>query len=168
VARSFGFALSGSLGLIALTMANGAVAQSNHTNHAAHDRQAEVAARGEQVMPFDLERTTHSFIKTSTGGTQRVVSDDGDEGQIGLIRTHLATESQAFGRGDFASPERIHGADMPGLAVLRQPGSALSVTYVDTPTGGQITYATSRPEVVAALHLWFDAQTSDHGGHAQH
>jgi hypothetical protein len=85
-----------------------------------------------------------------------------------LIPTHLATESEAFGRGNFASPERIHGTDMPGLTVLRQGGSALSVAYVDTPTGGQITYATSRPEVVAALHLWFDAQTSDHGDHAAH
>ncbi len=168
MARSFGFALSAGLGLIALTMANGAVAQSNHADHAAHNRPAEVVARGEQVMPFDLERTTHSFTKTSTGGIQRVVSDDGDEGQIGLIRTHLATESEAFGRGNFASQERIHGTDMPGLTVLRQGGSALSVAYVDTPTGGQITYATSRPEVVAALHLWFDAQTSDHGDHAAH
>lgn len=168
MARSFVFALSGGLGLIAWTMAGGAVAQSNHADHTAHNRQAEVAARGEQVMPFDLERTTHSFTKTSTGGTQRVVSDDGDEGQIGLIRAHLITEAEAFGRGNFGSPERIHGIDMPGLAVLRQAGSALSVAYIDTPMGGQITYATSRPEVVAALHLWFDAQTSDHGNHAEH
>ena len=30
-------------------------------------RQAEIAAKGGQVMPFDLERTTHRFTKTATG-----------------------------------------------------------------------------------------------------
>ena len=46
-------------------------------------RQAEIAARGRQVMPFDLERTTHRFAKSATGGVQTVTSDDpADAGQV--------------------------------------------------------------------------------------
>lgn len=40
------------------------------------DRQAEVAARGGEVMSFDLERTTHVFETLRNGGVQTVVSDD--------------------------------------------------------------------------------------------
>jgi integrase len=35
-------------------------------------RQAEVAKRGPDVMPFSLKATTHFFTKTNNGGTQRV------------------------------------------------------------------------------------------------
>jgi hypothetical protein len=50
------------------------------------DRQAEVAQRGATVMPFDLDRTTHRFTKSPTGGVQSVVADDpADATQIGRI-----------------------------------------------------------------------------------
>jgi hypothetical protein len=39
-------------------------------------RQAEVAERGSSIMPFDLDRTTHHFAKTDTGGVQSVTADD--------------------------------------------------------------------------------------------
>lgn len=51
-------------------------------------RLAEVAGRGAEVMPFDLERTTHIFKKLDNGGLQQVISDDGDTAQIELIRAH--------------------------------------------------------------------------------
>jgi hypothetical protein len=133
------------------------------------DRQAEVAARGAAVMPFDLERTTHRFTGTDTGGVQTVVADDPtDTGQIDLIRQHLRSETERFGAGDFTDPSRIHGDDMPGLAALRGGAARITVTYEDSPAGGRITYVTTDPALVAALHAWFDAQVSDHGPHAEH
>jgi hypothetical protein len=48
---------------------------------AAPERLANVAAKGAEVMPFDLERTTHIFEKLDDGGLQQVVSDDGDAAQ---------------------------------------------------------------------------------------
>ena len=36
----------------------------------------EVAERGAHVMPFDLEKTTHIFSKTDTGGIQQVIVKD--------------------------------------------------------------------------------------------
>jgi hypothetical protein len=36
--------------------------------------QAKVAARGAEVMPFDLDRTTHVFTKLPDGGVQTVTA----------------------------------------------------------------------------------------------
>jgi hypothetical protein len=135
----------------------------------ATDRQAEVADRGREVMPFDLDRTTHRFAETPDGGVQTVVADNpGDRAQIALVRRHLRDEADRFAAGDFADPARIHGEDMPGLAELRAAAGRIEVRYADVPDGAVITYATADPVLVDALHRWFDAQLGDHGGHAEH
>ena len=134
---------------------------------ASSDRQAEVAERGESVMPFDLDRTTHRFSKTDSGGVQTVVADDPkDTSQIGLIQQHLRHEADQFRRGDFTDPARIHGTEMPGLAPLLDGAGKITVGYEATADGARITYTTSEDALVAALHAWFDAQVSDHGQHA--
>lgn len=127
-----------------------------------------VAQAGAQVMPFDLERSTHSFLDRPWGGEQVVVSDDGDAQQIALIRAHLSAEAAKFSRGDFGSPAAIHGRDMPGLAVLREQHAAIEVTYSDAPHGASIAYRSNDSAVVSAIHDWFEAQRTDHGPHASH
>ena len=37
-------------------------------------READVSARGKDVMPFSLAATAHIFAKTAEGGTQQVVA----------------------------------------------------------------------------------------------
>lgn len=84
-------------------------------------RQAEIAAKSRKVMPFDLDRTTHRFTKTTTGGIQTVTADDpADAQQIKLIREHLTEEIAAFRKGDYGDPASIHGGQMPGLRELEQ------------------------------------------------
>jgi hypothetical protein len=132
-------------------------------------RQAEVAERGAEVMPFDLDRTTHVFTARPGGGVQVVTADDPDDAeQVRLVRAHLGEEAGAFAGGDFGDPASIHGADMPGLAALQAGADRIAVSYQDVPAGGQLTYTTSDPALVEALHAWFDAQVSDHGSHAEH
>jgi hypothetical protein len=132
------------------------------------ERQALVAERGKTVMPFDLEQTTHRFTPTATGGIQDVVADHrGDSEQIGLLRAHLRKEAEAFGRGDFADPARIHGADMPGLAELRDGHDRIAVRYEERADGATLTYTTKDSALVDALHDWFEAQLGDHGAHAE-
>lgn len=134
---------------------------------ATSDRQAEVAERGASVMPFDLERTTHQFTKTDTGGVQTVVVDNPqDTNQITLIRQHLTAEVDRFRRGDFTDPASIHGSQMPGLQALRAHGGRITIDYETTPDGARVTYTTYDAELRNALHHWFDAQLSDHGPHA--
>lgn len=130
------------------------------------DRQADVEHRGAAVMPFDQDRTMHVFTPTADGGVQAVTVHDGDPQQIALVRAHLRKEATAFAHGDFRDPAAIHGDAMPGLAALRAGASSIAVRYADVANGGRITYTTSDPALVTALHAWFDAQVSDHGAHA--
>jgi hypothetical protein len=78
----------------------------------------------------------------------------------------LSTEAQNFARGDFSSPARIHGADMPGLKALTNGYSRVQLAYREMPAGAEIRYTTQSPELVRAIHAWFEAQLSDHGSHA--
>ncbi len=136
-------------------------------------RQAEVRERGGDVMPFSIADTLHVFDKTDDGGLQRVIARPGHAEQVPMIRAHLREIAEAFARRDFSGPERIHGADMPGLAELREaPAEALRIDYRDIDDGAEVTYHGRTPELIDALHRWFDAQLGDHGHdattHAHH
>lgn len=128
-------------------------------------RQDAVKERGADVMPFALNATTHIFTKTKTGGIQQVVAKSAkDMEQTRLIREHMKEIANQFSKGNFSGPGHIHGDDMPGLAELKQADpSAIKVQYREIKSGGRIAYTTSNPELIAALHKWFDAQLSDHG-----
>jgi hypothetical protein len=131
-------------------------------------RQAQVSKRGAEVMPFELNATTHIFTKTDDGGVQDVVAKNPkDTEQIGLIRRHLRQIAGEFRKGDLSAPTRIHGMAMPGLAELKhaKPGE-VAIRYRDLVNGAQLRYSTRSAALVAALHQWFDAQLSDHGADA--
>jgi hypothetical protein len=133
------------------------------------DRQAEVAGRAAEVMPFDLEATTHRFEPTGTGLIETVVADDPtDADQIGLVRGHLADEAERFRGGDYRDPAAIHGEDMPGLAELEAGAERVTITLHELADGARLTFASDDPSLVDALHRWGEAQTTDHGRHAQH
>lgn len=135
---------------------------------ASPERQAEVAARGARVMPFDLDRTRHRFEDLPDGGQQTVtVLDPVDSLNLRLIREHLALETAKFSRGEFDDPMAIHGHSMPGLAELRGAGNRIVVEYTPQNEGGRIRYVTAEPALVDALHRWFAAQRSEHGDHAR-
>ncbi len=130
----------------------------------AQSRQEEVAKKGGQVMPFDLEQTTHVFQALEDGGLQKVVvKNPSNQKQIALIQSHLKEESERFHKGDFSDPAKIHGENMPGLAELKAGAKRIDVQYATLPDGAQIRYTTKDPKLIAALHRWFDAQLSDHG-----
>src|SRR5690349_19088072 len=102
-----------------------------------HRRLEKIAERIRQVMPFDLEKTTHAFSRTSDGGVQQVVTKDTD--QIRPIRMYLSEIAQDFQRGDFSEPAWVHGNDMPGLAELQsaKPGE-IRIEYSELADGAQI------------------------------
>ena len=82
---------------------------------------AAMAAAAQQVMPFDLNRTTHTFIKTAAGGVEKVVvNETADTRDRDLIRSHLQTEAEHFRQGNYSDPAKIHGMDMPGVNELQQ------------------------------------------------
>lgn len=127
-------------------------------------RRAEVAGRGAAVMPFDLTKTSHSFVPTADGGRQTVTANDpADTEQIRLIREHLTVEAAKFTTGDFADPATIHGDEMPGLAELRAGASRVVIRYEELRDGAILHYTSNEPALVTVLHRWFEAQSSDHG-----
>jgi hypothetical protein len=154
-------------GLFVVTAA-AAGCSSGSDDDSASGRQDEVARRGAEVMPFDLEATTHRFEPTDTGLVQTVVADDPDDAeQVELIQQHLTDEAARFETGDYRDPARIHGDEMPGLAELQAHPDAITITYADLPDGARLTFTTDDPALVDALHRWGEAQTTDHGSHAE-
>ena len=103
-------------------------------------RQAEIAKRGADVMPFSLKATTHIFTKTAGGGIQRVVAKSAaDTEQIKLVRELLRDIQAQFRKGEFSGPTDIHGAEMPGLAELKaaKPGQ-IAIDYKDVDAGAEL------------------------------
>ena len=127
---------------------------------AGHDAMTQHA---DDVMPFDLEGTTHTFVKTDSGGIEEVVADvSSDTHNIDLVRSHLEFEASEFRNGNFSDPAKIHGTDMPGLKELEAGAGQVDVRYEAIPVGARITYSSTEHALVAALHAWFDRQTADH------
>jgi hypothetical protein len=75
-----------------------------------------------------------------------------------LIQAHLLKIANEFRKGDFSVTERIHGADMPGLAQLKMAETDdIKFEYKALANGAQIHYSTEYPQYIQALHEWFDA-----------
>jgi len=120
-------------------------------------------ARAQQVMPFDLNRTTHTFTQTIDGGVQQVtVNDPADTRNLALIRSHLRDEAEQFRNGNYSDPAKIHGMDMAGVKDLEQGAARVTVVYGEIPEGGQVTYSSTEVGLVTALHAWFARQSTDH------
>lgn len=136
-------------------------------NHDHADHQAQVHDHGSMVMPFDLNKTLHSFVKTPTGGVESVVARTKTESrQAVLIRHHLQMLADDVAQGRFTDPAAIHGANMPGIKTLSAHPDRFTVAYTNIPQGGRLTFTSADRGVVAALHAWFDAQLTDHGSDA--
>lgn len=127
-------------------------------------RQQAIHERGMMVMPFDLNKTMHSFERTASGGIQQVRAKDAkDEEQISLIRSHLKSEARLFSTGNFRDPMALHGSDMPGLDVLSDSSAKFNVEYGELQDGAQLIFTSEDSEVIEAFKDWFAAQLMDHG-----
>lgn len=137
-------------------------------NAFAGSRQEHVHQMGHSVMPFDLSKTTHIFKMTEFGGIQKVIAKDPKAAdQIALIQEHLRHEAKRFQQGDYSDPEKLHGADMPGLKEIQTGASRIKVSYASLPEGAKITFTTDDLHLLTALHRWFGAQLSEHGADAR-
>ena len=131
-------------------------------------RQEMIHSRSHMVMPFDMNKVTHYFIKTNNGGVLRIkAKDPADTLQISLIRQHLHKEGILFSKADFKDPKTLHGMHMPGLKTLSGAKGKFTVNYQQLPDGAKLTFASKDAAVIDALHVWFDAQLRDHGSDAK-
>lgn len=148
----------------ALVLAAGGIGYGMATGHQAANGEAQaMVAHAAQVMPFDLNATTHTFTKTPDGGVEQIVANSsGDEHNVTLIQQHLSRETDQFAQGNYSDPLAIHGTAMPGLQELQAGASRMQSHYEQLPTGAKITFTSGDTALVAALHTWFEAQTMDH------
>ncbi len=119
------------LPLCAMLLPIGLAVQSPGSHHAGVD------ARGDAVMGFSHETTTHRFTLLADGGTIAATARDGaDRASISQIRSHLTHIASMFADGNFQAPMLIHAKTPPGVAVMRERKSAITYTYEETATGG--------------------------------
>lgn len=131
-------------------------------------RQRMIHMRGHLVMPFNMNKVTHYFIDTKTGGILKIkVKNSIDTIQIKLIREHLKKEYGLFSKADFKDPKTLHGNNMPGLKVLTNSKGKYKVEYKELFDGAQLTFSSKNSRVIKALHTWFAAQLRDHGSDAK-
>lgn len=58
---------------------------------------------------------------------------------------------------------------MPALAALAEGApTAIEVDFDSLDEGARITFTAADPPLVEALHVWAEAQVSDHGPQAEH
>ena len=134
----------------------------------AQTQQEHVHGMSHSVMPFDIAKTVHVFKMTESGGMQRViVKDRSDANQAMLIQQHLREEARRLQRGNYADPAKLHGVTMPGLKELQLGAQRVKVSYSDLPDGAEITFETTDPHLLTAIHRWFGAQLSEHGADAK-
>lgn len=130
---------------------------------AGHDQHADLTRRGDAVMGFSHEKTTHHFRLRADGGEIEITArDPNDEDSASQIRGHLRHVAQMFARGDFTAPILIHAQNPPGTDVMTARKTAITYTLEPAPAGAQIRIATSDAEALQAIHSFLRFQITDH------
>lgn len=122
-----------------------------------------VDERGDHVMGFDHEKTSHHFLPTPSGGAIEVSANEPDDtASRDAIRTHLAHIAKKFSEGDFEAPMLIHDRVAPGVPVMERKKDGIRWTYESTGAGGRIVIATGDAEALSAIHDFLRFQIEDH------
>jgi hypothetical protein len=146
--------------LFLATGAAQAIAQESSSCSAHH---AGVDSRGDHVMGFDHDKTTHHFRLTRTGGAIEVSANDPkDADSRDAIRGHLTHIAQMFAQGDFEAPMLIHDQVPPGVPILKEKKSVIHWNYERTENGGRIVVSTADEKALSAVHEFLRFQIDDH------
>ena len=135
-----------------------AAASQSHDQH-----HADVNKRGDQVMGFDHQKTTHHFLLKPDGGVIQVEANDPkDIDSRDQIRQHLGHIGQLFANGDFTAPMLIHAQTPPGVPEMKRLKADVKYRFEETARGGRIHITTVNPDALAAVREFLSFQISDH------
>jgi hypothetical protein len=127
------------------------------------DHHAAVNERGDHVMGFSHEKTTHHFRLYADGGAIEVAANDPkDSASRDQIRMHLGHIAQMFAAGDFNAPMLIHDQVPPGVPTLQKLKADITFKFDKTEQGGRVRITTKNPEALKAVHEFLRFQISDH------
>jgi len=126
-------------------------------------RQDGVVQRGDHVMGFSHDATTHHFHLLKDGGKIVVTANDpNDKASIEQIRKHLAHIVSMFSNGNFNAPMLIHDTNPPGVATMIRLKSDIRYTVNEIDRGAKIRIETSSPETTDAVHAFLLFQIVEH------
>ena len=127
------------------------------------DRQKGVDSRGDHVMGFSHEKTTHHFRLYADGGAIEVTANEaGDTDSTAQIRAHLPHIARMFSEGDFQAPMLVHDETPPGVAVLRKLKTEVAYRYEEIEGGGRVRITTKNKDALAAVYEFLRYQIADH------
>jgi hypothetical protein len=130
--------------------------------HAPHHPD-ETIRRGDAVMGFSHEKTTHHFRLRSTGGEiEATAKDSNDEESVSQIRGHFRHIARMFGEGNFTAPILIHAQNPPGVQAMAARNGEITYTVEMLPAGARIRITTGDQEAIEAVHSFLRFQITDH------
>jgi hypothetical protein len=119
--------------------------------------------RGDHVMGFDHDKTTHHFILSNSGGAIQVQANSpSDSASRDHIRMHLQHIAKAFAAGDFEDPMEVHAQVPPGVPVMKDSKSKISYRYESIDRGGTVVILTHDPAALKAVHDYLRFQIQEH------
>ncbi|HKE23441.1 MAG TPA: hypothetical protein VKB88_13835 [Bryobacteraceae bacterium] len=127
-----------------------------------HD-QHDMAKRGDMVMGFSQEKTTHHFELSYDGGAIDVRANDAkDTESPDQIRSHFKHIAQMFANGNFNAPMLVHDMNVPGTTTMSKLKDQLHWTLTDTPRGARLTVVADNKPALDAVHEFLRFQIQDH------
>ena len=124
----------------------------------------DLTRRGDAVMGFAHERTTHHFrLRASGGEIEITATDPHDEESASAIRGHLRHVARMFADGDFTAPVLIHAQDPPGTDVMSARRAVIAYAVENVPGGARLRITVSDRDALEAVHRFLRFQISDHG-----
>ena len=122
-----------------------------------------VVERGDQVMGFSHDKTTHHFRLYSDGGAiEAEAKDPKDTASRDEIRSHFGHIAKLFAEGDFSAPMLIHLQNPPGTEGMKRLRNAIEYKLESTEKGARIRIITKNAEALRAVHEFLRYQISDH------
>jgi hypothetical protein len=127
------------------------------------ERHTGVVQRGDKVMGFSHEKTTHHFRLYRDGGSiEALANDSNDAASRQEIREHLEHIAGMFKSGDFNAPMLIHARTPPGVPTMKKLHSQIEYRVEETPNGARVRVSSQNPKAVAAIHDFLHFQIQDH------
>ena len=125
--------------------------------------QEEMNKRGDHVMGFDHNKTTHHFRLSPQGGSIEITANSPEDTESrDQIRSHLGHISKMFADGDFDAPVLIHEQTPPGVSVMQKLKSEIEYRFEETERGATIHMSTRNGKALQAIHKFLRFQIKEH------
>jgi hypothetical protein len=123
----------------------------------------EMNKRGDHVMGFDHNKTTHHFRLSPQGGSIEITANSPEDTESrDQIRSHLGHISKMFAGGDFNAPMLIHEQTPPGVPLMQKLKSEIEYRFEETECGATIHISTSNSRALQAIHKFLRFQIKEH------